>query len=41
MLLPAEQLGIVDKLPASQLRLKYMHTGWSVEAEICCYWLSG
>jgi hypothetical protein len=52
MLLSAKWLGIVDKVPASQLRLEYIHTGWvvdnsksstdwSVEAGIYCYWLSG
>jgi hypothetical protein len=41
MLLLAEWLKIVDKVPASQLRLKYMHTGQSVKAGICCCWSSG
>ena len=31
MLLLAEWLEIVDKVPASQLRLKYMHTGCTVD----------
>jgi hypothetical protein len=32
MLLLVERLKIVDKILASQLMLRYMHTGWSVEA---------
>jgi len=34
MLLPAERLGIVDKVPASQLRLEYIYMSagqWMLE----------
>jgi hypothetical protein len=41
MLLPAERLGIVGKVLASQLRLEYMHTGRSVKVGISCYRPSG